>query len=430
MFTDVTDTNATSTAGYPVRLNDLAPAFDIRAAECIPQVYPESHRCNPAHPFRDKDTGMLEKIIDSSIAVGTAGKVTDLSQTYETTFDATAFNKAVDEALINTGLNENRRRLIEMIDTYDREVQQARANATEMADDISESRNRPDRVEVDIRPTIDGLAEYFRGDIDFTDLVTLEIADHVEVPGVSLPNRSILPCDAMRCVADAEQALAKLRYDIAAHHEQLEVLAQPDPAVVTVRCDDSRHSGYLLALECPEQIVAAPGERARLDIRATILARDFESLLPAFDLRDDRLRIAIDETAFTLTNRTDEYVTVTAHTVYYNSKAHTSSQAIDIPPGMTVSSSVDELLSPEIVIESTYHGMTPDKAARASFRFGLAVRYRVSSMIEEQTLHSVESYNVGCVIEDQIRPGACRHESVADADTPAGKQDGRLRIPH
>ena len=119
VFTNVTDSDMPSTSGYLVRLNDLQPVFDTRAAECVPQVYPDSHRCSPLHPFRNKDTGMIDKIINSSIAVGTAGKVTDLSQTYETTFDEAAFNGAVDEALLNSGLDQDRRKLLSLIDTYE-----------------------------------------------------------------------------------------------------------------------------------------------------------------------------------------------------------------------------------------------------------------------------------------------------------------------
>ena len=109
VFTTVTASDAAIESGYLVQLNDLTPAFDTRAAECMPQIYPESHRCSPNHPFREKDAGVLDKIINGSIAVGTAGKVTEISQTYETTFDESAFNKAVDEALINSGLDAQRR---------------------------------------------------------------------------------------------------------------------------------------------------------------------------------------------------------------------------------------------------------------------------------------------------------------------------------
>ena len=84
VFTTVTASDTSVETDFLVRLNDLTPAFDIRTADCVPQVYPEMHRCSPTHPFRDKDTGMIDKIINGGIAVGTAGKVTDVSETYQT----------------------------------------------------------------------------------------------------------------------------------------------------------------------------------------------------------------------------------------------------------------------------------------------------------------------------------------------------------
>ena len=96
VFNTITASDEPPESAYLVRLNDLTPAFDIRVAECTPQVYPVVHRCNPANPFRDEDSGVLDKIINGSIAVGTAGKVTDITYAYETTFDETDFNRAVD----------------------------------------------------------------------------------------------------------------------------------------------------------------------------------------------------------------------------------------------------------------------------------------------------------------------------------------------
>ena len=127
VFTTITASDTPIDSGYLVQLNDLTPAFDTRAAECTPQLYPDSHRCSPNHPFRDKDAGVLDKIINGSIAVGTAGKVTEISQTYETTFDESAFNRAVDEALLNSGLDTQRRQLISLLDAYEQEAASARA---------------------------------------------------------------------------------------------------------------------------------------------------------------------------------------------------------------------------------------------------------------------------------------------------------------
>ena len=116
---------------------------------------------------------------------------------------------------------------------------------------------------------------------------------------------------------------------------------------------------------------------------------------------------------------TDEYISVSAQTVYYNSKAHTTSLAIDVPPGISVTKPMRDFVSPSIDIESSYRDMTPDKAAGASFKFGFAVRYRSASRPDEQTLHALQSYNVGCVIRDQIEPGSCSPESVADVEQAA-----------
>jgi hypothetical protein len=216
VFTTVTDSDSSLDTGYLVRLNDLTPAFDIRVADCVPQVYPDTHRCSPSHPFRDKDTGMLDKIINGGIAVGTAGKVTDLSQTYETTFDEAAFNRAVDEALLNTGLDGNRRRLIALVDTYDAELLEARTSLSEMTQQVSATRSSVDRIELDIQPSIDGLTEYYQHDIDFAQLVELDRADGTELPAVALQEHTILPCDARQCTARAETALATLRQDVRA----------------------------------------------------------------------------------------------------------------------------------------------------------------------------------------------------------------------
>jgi hypothetical protein len=428
VFTRVSDSDMPSGSGYLVRLNDLTPAFDVRAAECFPQVYPEHHRCSPLHPFREKDTGMLDKIINGSIAVGTAGKVTDLSQTYETTFDEAAFNGAVDEALLNTGLDENRRTLISSIDAYGTEMAQAEAELAELQMRLAQSDGK--RLELDIRPQIGGLTQYYGKDIDYTDIVTLVAADNGAAAETRLERHEILPCDTRQCVAKANAALSSLRQDVQRQKQLLSESMQPELAVYNVRCDASAARGYTVSVACPEQIFATGGERATLDIGVTILARDFDSLLPNTDIGDEQIEVSIDGDIATFTNVSNEYITVTAQTVYYNSQTHTTSERIDVPPGISINKQLRDFLSPAIEIESSYKGMTPDKAAGASFRFGFAVRYRTASQVEERTLHTMENYNVGCVIENRIRPGSCRAEQVADIDYEDEAVRDRYRAPH
>ena len=282
-----------------------------------------------------------------------------------------------------------------------------------MTQHVSATRSSVNRVELDIQPSIGGLTEYYQHDIDFAQLVDLELADGTDLPAVVLQENTVLPCDARQCTARAESALATLQQDIAAHKEGLSAAMLPDARTYDVRCADGAIDSYLLTVTCPAQVVAAGNEPVILPIGVTLLSRDFDRLYPDFDLVDDHLHVSIDDQSVTFSNATDEYITLTAQTVFYNSQAHTTSFAIDVPPGVSVTRSMSEFVSQPIDIESSYQQMTPDKAAGASFRFGFAVRYRIASRPDEQTLHAQHNFNVGCAIDNQIRPGSCRSEAAA-----------------
>jgi len=414
VFTTITASDAFIDSGFLVRLNDLTPAFDTRAAECAPQVYPASHRCSPLHPFRDKDTGMLDKLINGGIAVGTAGKVTDISQTYETTFDESAFNQAVDEALLNSGLDSERRRLISLLDTYEQEAANARAELSNMTQQLSATRNSSNNIQLAVQPSINGLTGYYENDIEFAELIELTLVTEGEEPSVTLQRRDTLPCDARHCVAAAESALSALRQDIQSHKQRLSAVMSPDARVYDVRCETSVYGHYLLSVTCPEQIIVSGHGTVELPLNVTILSRDFDNLFPDIDLADDRLRVSVEHESVTFTNTTDEYITLTAQTIYYNSSVNTTSLPIEIPPGISVTRDIDEFVSQSIEIESSYRQMTPDKAAGASFQFGVAVRYRTASDPDEKTLHDVQAFTVGCVIENQLDPGSCVPSATAE----------------
>ncbi|RLA35804.1 MAG: hypothetical protein DRR15_06485, partial [Gammaproteobacteria bacterium] len=134
------------------------------------------------------------------------------------------------------------------------------------------------------------------------------------------------------------------------------------------------------------------------------------------------------ERSVTFSNLTAEYLTLTAETLYYNSKTHNTELPIDLPPGISVVKDMREFASQETDIESGYRQMTPDKAAGTSFQFGFAVRYRLASQPEEQTLHDLQTYNVGCVIDNTLRPGSCRPTRVADANEPHPNQTEASRV--
>jgi hypothetical protein len=415
VFSSITASDEPPESAYLVRLNDLTPVFDIRVAECAPQVYPDGHRCNPLNPFRDEDSGMLDKIINGSIAVGTAGKVTDITYAYKTTFDETDFNRAVDEALMNSELD--RRRLISLVETYDAELRDAHAAFQAGSEQVQALHASANRVELDIQPTVGGLVEYYQGDIDFAQLVVLEVGDDAPT-APELDAKPILPCEARQCIATANTALSALRHNVQTNTEHVAAWTRPYSRVYRVRCDAFSYGDYQLRAECPAEVTSMGDQPVQLPLAVTILSRDFDGLYPEFGVADEYLRVDIDGQTATFSNTTNEYVTVSAQTVYYNSQVHTIALPIDIPPGISVTRQVQEFVSQSIDIESTYRQMTPDKAAGASFQFGFAVRYRLASQPEERTLHNLHVFNVGCVIKNRVRPMSCQPEAVADSRAP------------
>lgn len=424
-FKTITASDMPADSGYLVRLNDLTAAFDTRIAECTPQVYPESHRCNPMNPFRDEDSGILDKIINGTIAVGTGGQITDVTYRYETTFDETAFNQAVDEALLNTDLDQ--RRLISLLSSYDAKIDNARLEIQSANERMQMLRTASSQPEIKIRPTIGGLTQYYQGDIDFTQLIDLELTDAAPVALAELPTPSILPCDARRCVAEANAALAALRVNLQASLQSISAGMQPTTKTYSVSCDMRSYASYLLQASCPGQLIASDGQLVEIPINVAILSRDFEDLYPPLEVADEKLEVSIDGKEVTFFNTTDEYLTLSAQTVYYNSTVHTTAKPIDIPPGIAVTYDLRDFTSQSIDIESKYLHMTPDKAQGASFRFGFAVRYQLASDSTEQTLHSMDTFNVDCAIRNRMRPGSCLPESVADARK--AREDRAPRTP-
>jgi len=425
VFKTITASDAPSDNGYLVRLNDLTAAFDKRIAECTPQVYPEAHRCNPLNPFRDEDSGILDKIINGTIAVGTGGQITDVTYRYETTFNEAAFNQAVDEALLNTDLDQ--RQLISLLATYDAEIDKARRELQSANERMQTLRTTSSKPKVEIQPSIGGLTQYYEGDIDFAQLVDIEVTDNLPVAAAELLTPDILPCDARYCSARADAALTELRVNLQSNLQTIAAGMQPTSKTYTVNCNMRSYASYLLQADCPEQLVATDGQPAQLPLNVSILSRDFDDLYPALEVADEKLRVSIDGKQVTFLNTTNEYLALSAQTVYYNSTVHTTSMPIDIAPGISVTRDLREFTSQPINIESRYLQMTPDKAKRASFRFGFAVRYQLASESAEQTLHSMDTFNVDCAIRNRIQPGSCRPQSLADAG--ATKKDRTPRAP-
>lgn len=395
--------------GYLIRVNDLTPAFDRRVAECEPQAYPTNHKCNPTQPFREKQVSVMGKIISGGIAAGTAGKVKDISRTYKTSFDEAAFNQAVDEALINTGLGDQRRDFLAALERYDTLLQSGRTDLTELREGaLSRYQNTAD-LTLAIRPTVTGLTEYYSADIEFRDLVEVEPRSTLAPEMAELEQESILPCDARHCATVANNAIQTLSATIERAKSSVNTTIVEETSDYALRCEKTSHAGYSFVLECPDTLSVAGARTEPVPVTINILSRDFHDVYPEINISDENLSIDISGGNVRFKNETASYLSVSAQTVYYNSQVQTNAERIDIAPSVTIERAIDDFVTPQIRIEASYLKMTPDKAGGATFRFGFGARYRLAEAVEETTLYDLRDFNVGCVINNRVRPGSCRN---------------------
>lgn len=409
VFGEVTESDLPPEKGFLVRLNDLAPAFDTRLAECQPQAYSTNHKCNPVHPFRDKDVGVISKIINGGIAAGTAGQVTEVARTYKTTFNEASFNQAVDEALVNSGLDRDRQELLNALENYATLFRDSRASLDELRRNADEAYRDTGTVELDIQPRVSGLTEYYTGDLDYRELVELVPISDADRARNELKQEKLLPCNARECVRKVRSAMTSIQADVEKSKRRMQ--ASPNDAYA-VRCSKTTHAGYLFRMQCPDEITRVSSGSAPLPLELELLARDFDGLFPEIELNDENLAISIADNELSFANKTSDYLSITAQTVYYNSQIQTTAKPISLAPGAIVKRPVNEFVSPAIHIESNYRQMTPDKADSATFQFGFAAKYRGARDTAETTLFDKREFNVGCVIRDRIGAGPCDASSA------------------
>jgi hypothetical protein len=419
-FSKVTSGNGEPDNGYLVRLNDLNPAFDIRRAECEPRPYRENDRCHPMSPFRERDMGVVGKIVDTGISAGTGGKLSGMSRSYSTEFDHLAFNAAVDQALLLTGLDDNRLALINGLTVIGAK---AAAHAAEV--EALKGRmlrqyelDKEENIRIDAR--ISGLVQYYSNDLDPAQFVEVRAdAASAQLPTPASSDVSILPCDASACMGELDAAVASLDQKHAARLESLRADLRRQTEAYAVDCSATEYAGYHFALHCPEKLARNRDGLILLPVDVEILSRDFDYLFPEFSEENRELSAAVYQGSLLLKNKTSEFVDVQSISVYYNSQISTEAEfgaRLNLAPFQYTEVPLEQLVSPAIAIESRHTNMTPDKASRASFTFGIAIKYSLNDRDAVETLYGMNDFNLQCAIESRLQPGSCRQDLAQDAE--------------
>lgn len=427
-FSRITSSNSEPDAGWLVRLNDLSPAFDIRRAECEPRPYRENDRCNPLNPFRKRDMGVVGKIVDTGISASTGGKLSGMSRSYSTEFDNLAFNAAVDQALLLTGLDDNRLALINGLAAIAERTAAHEAEVEALKERMLRQYELDKEENIKIDARVSGLVQYYSNDLDPSEFVEVRTdVSLAERPADDTDAVSVLPCEAAKCMQELNAAIASLDQEHAARLQVLEADLRRQTESYVVDCSATGHAGYHFVLHCPDKLARRQDGLILLPVDVEILSRDFDYLFPEFARENSELSAAVHQGRLILKNKTSEFVDVQSVSVYYNSQISTEAALgtrLDLAPFQYVDTPVDQLVSPGIAIEARHTNMTPDKASRTTFAFGIAIKYSLNDRDAVETLYGMHDFNLQCAIESRLQPGACRDE-MAHAATEAVSSNQR-----
>ena len=422
-FSEVTRSNSEPDSGYLVRLNDLNPAFDIRRAECEPRPYRENDRCHPMNPFREKDMGVVGKIVDTGISASTGGKLSGMSRSYSTEFDNLAFNAAVDQALLLTGLDDNRTALIDGLASIAEKAAAQEAEIESLKAQVLQQYELDKEENIKIDARFSGLVQYYSDDLDPSEFVEVRAnasssASSIIGPATNATDVAVLPCDASECVQSLNAAVLSLDEQHEMRLASLRADLQRQTEAYVVDCSTTEHAGYHFKLHCPEKLARNLDGLILLPVDVEILSRDFEYLFPEFSEENDELSAAVYQGGLILKNRTGEFVDVQSVSIYYNSQISTRSDLgprLDLAPFQYTEMPIEELVSPAMAIESRHTNMTPDKASRANFAFGIAIKYSLHDRDAIETLYGMGDFNLQCAIESRLQPGSCRQQLKAES---------------
>src|SRR5690606_17567591 len=122
---------------------------------------------------------------------------------YSTEFDHLAFNAAVDRALLQTGLDDNRLALINGLN----ELANKTATHTAEIDALKEQilrqyeTDKEENIRIDAR--FSGLVQYYSNDLDPSEFVEVRTAVSSAAPAsAGADGVAVLPCEAAECLQE------------------------------------------------------------------------------------------------------------------------------------------------------------------------------------------------------------------------------------
>jgi len=315
----------------------------------------------------------------------------------ESVFDYKVFDRAVAEALINSGLAGNRAAIVER---YTRIQNQTKMHDTVLDSLFREYNDDYRASSTMIEKTVEDRSGFLNKDeLYFEMLVKVnrkKVGDLKPQP-YQLPEFSASP-------ADFDARMTEYEKDVkAGFKKEMEDFVRgfkEATSTVDVICGPDFVKPYHLSYECPETIPSDPAAE-RYSAKIIVLSKDFDSVFPLYTVENNDLKVTFTKNRVLFDNRTKSVLKIRSVRVTYNDKVSNFDttgryETYEVMP-MTESDTVvpvQKIVSYEMEKASDYKKVSKETAETTKLVFGMDVRYTLGDEGVEHSLSGEREYKL------------------------------------
>lgn len=309
----------------------------------------------------------------------------------ESVFDQGAYDKAVAEAIRNSGLEGKREELIKRFTAL---AELANSRNKELSELFGKYRdeyyNSTDQARIE--KLIEDESGLYTNDLYPDIMIRVNRNALTELRPPAIPTVSITG-DA----AEFEEKLAYMESSLFDERTSLEDALRNATRDYPVFCGPEHLHPYHIKYDCPSRVAGGHETTAR----AIIVAKDISGALPEFfEVEDSSMKVLWQKDKLFIENRTTEKLNITGAALSYRGSSAKSFRPAEVAPSSKIDATVlYKLITPEIEKAATFANMTLKEAEKTSIGVSLTVTYEQQNI--KKTLKSERVFKLSDLISKE-----------------------------
>jgi len=345
----------------------------------------------PGSEFRTSATRPLPTVLLGASTLGASMIFGIIIE--ESVFDRGAYDRAVAEALRNSGLEGKREELLKrfmaLTDIMDDRNEELSEMFSKYRDEYYNGA-APAKVE----KRIDDESGLYTDDLyaDILIRINRNALSELKPPGTASVSITGTP-------AEFEERLSAIEASLQVERSDLESALKNATRDYPVFCGPEHLEPYHLKYDCPSRVTGARGEMPVA--RAIIVSKDIKGALPdTLEAEDTSLRVIFQKGRLFIENRTAEKLNITGASLSYRGSSSKALKPAEVPPSSRIDATVlYKLLTPEIEKAASFTNMTLKEAEKTPIGVSLSVTYEREN--EKKTLTGEHVFRLSDLISTE-----------------------------